>query len=197
MNKTQPSGKNRSEQQREQARSGLRVPLPVALAGLGMLAAGAPAHAATFYPQGVDDAYTMTQGQTLTADVGVNDYSWNGSTQEAVNKGCVGYFIDKSIGSQSYPPSHGTATITTSGVLTYVPDPGYLGQDKLKYFLHGIGGANCQGEHGCTYAEVTITVEPPKPTPTPTPVPTLAPVALGGLGALLGVLGMRRRQRRD
>ncbi|MBK6867484.1 MAG: IPTL-CTERM sorting domain-containing protein [Burkholderiales bacterium] len=105
-------------------------------------------------------------------------------------------------------PLHGTARIdAATGQLLYTPNQGFSGQDTLRYrhvpaapdaWPHCVGGS-------LENALVTITVEglpPPPPPPAPEPqitaVPTLEPVALGGLGALVGLFGLaaRGRQRR-
>ncbi len=203
MSIAQRLGNDRTEPPKTRARSGLRVPLPVALAGLGVLAAGSPAQA--YQAVGGPDAYTITQGQTLTADVVSNDYAVVGQqdpTRVDLPRACFVSLLGSEPWSWWTPPSHGTATITQDGVLTYVPEPGFVGVDKLRYlvllgderYAGSPGMAVCQGA-GCTSVEVTITVEAAPPVVTA--VPTLAPVALGALGALLGVLGMRRRRRRD
>ncbi len=216
MNKTPPLGKNRSEQHRAQARSGLRVPLPVALVGLGVMAAVAPTQAWAYRVAGTDDSYTMQSGTTLNVDVVKNDVAVDDSggpntglpANPPLPHDCFFTYLhptDWSDPPQSALPQHGTATITEHGGLTYTPNPGFVGVDTFKYFAKlddsypeysgGPGSQVCQGP-GCTFIQVTVTVTKPAPaSAVVTAVPTLAPVALGGLGALLGVLGMRRRRR--
>ncbi len=209
MTNSQRLSKSRGEPQGARARSGLRVPLPVALVGLGVMAAAAPAQAN--FPRLVADAYTTPMGTPLTANVLTNDYvsvSRDDATPVNVPRACLEVLgiaprgtVD---GSFAQGPTHGTATIQPDGNVTYTPDLGFVGVDTFKYAvrIYNIWPQDaltiqCNG-YECVAIEVSVTVTEPAPAPAVvTAVPTLAPVALGGLGAALGLLGMRRRRRRD
>ncbi len=95
-------------------------------------------------PVAVPDVYTVQAGQTLdvaaTAGLLGNDIDFNGGT----------VYVN------SYrAPSHGTLSVLTSGSLSYVPDPGFVGQDVVTYTLSdGIQQ---------TIGTVTIVVTDPPP----------------------------------
>ncbi len=192
--------------------AGLRVPLPVALVGLGVLAAAAPTQAWAYSVAGAPDSYTMQSGTMLNADVVANDFALDNSggpntglpANPPLPRDCFITYLPEPDWGQPLP-QHGTATITLNGGLTYTPNPGFVGVDTFGYSVKLVDGeypgrpdpSVCQGP-GCNFIQVTVTVTEPAPAPAVvTAVPTLAPVALGGLGALLGALGMRRRRRRD
>lgn len=152
----------------QSTKGGLRVVNPAVLMGLGILAAGtaAPVQAGP----AVDDAYTTTVNTPLT---GVN---------VTVNDSVVGGNSFVQIITPPLPAS-GTANLDPSGALTFTPAPGFTGTATLTYNLVD------QSADPNSVANVTITVAPPAVTA----VPTLTPVAIGGLGALVALLGARRR----
>lgn len=159
-------------QSAQPSKSGLKVVNPAVLMSLGILAAGVstPVQAGP----AVDDAYNTTMNTPLT---GVN---------VTVNDNVPG----NSIASVQIitPPllSAGTAILDENGALTFTPAPGFTGTATLTYNLVD------QSPAPNSVANVTITVAPPV-----TPVPTLAPAAIGGLGALVTLLAARRRSSKN
>ena len=140
--------------------SALRVPIQEVLVGLGVMAATSSVQAGPAQ----DDAYSMQPNTTLS---GVN-VTANDNPQGS-------YWV-------VLPPAaaqHGSASIDSPGVLTYTPNPGFVGSDSFSYTLH-------EG-NTVTTAQVNIMVAPVS-------VPTLAPAALGGLAGLLAFFGIRRRR---
>ncbi len=115
----------------------------------------------------VDDSFTLPRDTTLTgANLLANDQILPNST------------VSVSAG----PASHGTASVTSGGLLTYTPDPGYVGADSFTYSLGG-PSANLT-------ATVNLLVTPPT-----VAVPAVETAGLVGLSGLLAFLGMRRRRK--
>lgn len=154
-------------------KGGLKVVSPAVLMGLGILAASAaaPVHAGP----ALDDVYSTPLNTPLTGvNVTTNDSPFGNSYSVSIVT--------------PVDPAAGTATLEADGELTFTPVTGFAGTASLSYrLLDGSAAPN-------TVADVTITVTAPPAPPPPTPVPTLAPLAVGGLGALVALLGARRRQ---
>ena len=105
------------------ARSGMHVPLPAVLIGLGLLAAPAVGEAST----AVDDHYSIPFNSALTfASVIDNDL---------LDSNTFSVF-------ETFPAAHGTVSLQPSGDLTYTPDPGYHGQDSFGYRLDAGNSSN-------------------------------------------------------
>ncbi|MET4575794.1 Ig-like domain-containing protein [Ottowia thiooxydans] len=152
---------------------GLRVVNPAVLVGLGMLAAGtaAPVQAGP----AADDSYTTSINTPVT---GVNV-----TTNDSIEGNTYSVMIVT-----PPAPASGTATLTPEGLLTFTPAPGFSGTATLLYAL----GEEFPDSNSA--ATVTITVAAPAPV---TAVPALAPLAVGGLGALVALLGARRRVKKE
>ncbi|WP_028603907.1 Ig-like domain-containing protein [Ottowia thiooxydans] len=161
------------------AAGGLRVVKPAVLVGLGLLAAGAGAP--VLAAPATNDSYTTPLNTPLSGvNVTDNDSITPGNTYTVVML-------------TEPPASAGVANLNYDGLLTFFPAPGFSGTTTLTYNLDDVvAGSN-------TTATVTITVgAPPPPPPAPvTAVPTLAPLAIGGLGALVALLGARRRPKKE
>ena len=155
--------------------TGLRVPRPAALAGLGVAAgiAGTAAAQVIMVPPPVanPDTYSMLSNRVLT---GVNVLSNDNYTTVNTNVFTI----------LTLPAQHGTAAVGPLGDVTYTPLPGFKGTDTFAYVLQQFPG-------GASNALVTVVVEDPAQ-----PVPALDSAALAGLSGLLAYFGMRRRKQK-
>lgn len=150
--------------------SGLRIPLPAVMVGLGLMAAGAHTSAQA---AAVNDSYTVPSNSVLSGQNVTSNDTRDGNTYSVQLISNV---------------SHGTLSLQNTGVFTYTPNANFSGTDTFSYELDDFGGTTPNSA-----AQVTITVLPPQP------VPTLGGAAAVGLGAAVGLLGlgMRRRQRNN
>jgi len=89
---------------------------------------------------GVDDAYFTRKDVPITGDVSDNDYDPEGDTQ-------VSFTVVSG-------PSNGTLTFNTDGSFTYVPNPGFNGNDSFVYEVCDNGTPVA-----CDMATAHITVE--------------------------------------
>jgi hypothetical protein len=92
-------------------------------------------------PQAKDDSYTVVEGEKLTVPaVGIlgNDIDVDGSPISAIEVGST---------------AHGTLSLDAKGAFTYLPDPGFTGDDSFTYKL-------TDGTQESNVATVTITVRP-------------------------------------
>ena len=94
----------------------------------------------------------------------------------------------------SHAPSHGSIKYS-NGVMTYTPNPGYVGTDSFKYLICTVVQAPYTAQ-GCAVAVVNVTVTP-IPLPAATPVPALETWGLLSLSSLLAVFGFARSRRRQ
>lgn len=150
--------------------SGLRIPLPAVMVGLGLLAGGAHTEVQASVP--LNDNYftqmnTVLSGQNVTS----ND-TWESNSYSTTVISDV---------------SHGTLALQPTGVFTYTPDPGFFGTDTFTYRLNEVGGSTFTPNG---IAQVTISVTSPAQS-----VPALGTAGLAGLGAAVAALGARRRRR--
>lgn len=146
-------------------KSGLRVPLPAMLAGLGVLAAMAPtAEAAVANPD--------------TFSIPVNGFLAGGNLLANDTVGANSFTVLSTL------PLHGVANVAPSGLLFYSPNPGFAGVDTLGYTVNDGGPASS--------APVTILVGVQAPVATPT-LSQAALVGLAGLLAFFGI--RRRTQK--
>lgn len=97
-------------------KSGMHLPLPAVLIGLGLLAAPAVGEAGT----AVDDHYSIPFNSALTSASVIDNDLLNGNTFSVF---------------QTFPAAHGAVSLQTTGNLTYTPDPGYHGEDSFGYRL--------------------------------------------------------------
>ena len=95
----------------------------------------APAFPASAGPVAIDDAVVTTAGASVSGSVATNDTVPSGSTFELV-----------------VAPSHGTVVVDTDGAFTYVPSPGFVGDDTFGYRV-------CLDDK-CSSAVVYVTVTP-------------------------------------
>lgn len=146
--------------------SGLHVPLPAVLIGLGLLATPAVGVAGT----AVDDHYSIAVNSSLS---GVNVTANDSITP---NASVVVYSISG--------PTHGYASLQTNGLLQYSPQNGFQGQDSLQYGLDNASN---------TFATVFINVG--AVAGTAQPVPGLTPAGIAALSAAIAGLALRRRRK--
>ncbi len=108
-------------------------------------------------PQAVDDAAATPEGTSITISVTQNDSDRNG--------------VDRTTVTLAAPIEHGTATVdATTGVITYAPDPEFVGKDSLRYTIKDI--------KGLVSSEATVVIVIDLDDPTPTGVVNTAPLAL-------------------
>ena len=158
MSDERNAGKSKPGLAAERPKSGLRVPLPAMLAGLGVLAAASPAaHAATARP---DTFSVPVNGFLSAANLLANDTVAGNSTT----------FL-------TALPSHGVANVSPNGLLFYSPNPGFQGVDTLSYTVNDAGPSST--------APVTLLVGA-QPVATPTLSQT-ALIGLAGLLAFFGL----------
>jgi VCBS repeat-containing protein len=95
-------------------------------------------------PVAVDDTAETVADTPVEIDVTANDYDIDGT-------------IDKSTVTIVTDPSHGTTSVDpVTGVVTYTPDPGYIGSDSFEYTVDDNEGATSN------IALVEITVASPE-----------------------------------
>ncbi len=107
---------NKNPASENKSMSGLRVPLPAVLMGLGMLASASQlAKAAPSLA--VDDNYVV-QANSVLSGVNVVDNDSLGNSYSIIALS---------------PPSHGVAILDSFGNLTYTPTSGFAGADSFLY----------------------------------------------------------------
>lgn len=130
----------------------------------------------TVLPRAVDDALTVPAGGSGTVDVLANDLG--GLDPAALVVGAA--------------PAHGTAAVTPSHTVGYVPAAGFVGTDTLTYSVADAAGRR-------TTATVTVTVPLPAAPAAPPVASTgragtnqaqVVPVPTGGSVALLDAAGV-------
>lgn len=133
-------------------------------------------------PMTVPHRYTTVEGKQLSVS---RPGLWAGSH----NIGSLGVL------KITRQPAHGTLSVNTGrghGEFSYIPDPGFVGQDSFTYCDYPNATVGCLSYEG---TPVTITVAPDLPGSV-IPEPAI-PVVIGG-GALvfgLGLAAVRRRRR--
>lgn len=96
-------------------------------------------------PVAINDSYSLVQGGSFTASLGIDDLLFNDSDAD-----------DDSLTVNSTPVSdvsNGILTLGTDGTFTYTPTNGFHGTDSFTYEI-------TDGNGGMTTADVAITVEP-------------------------------------
>jgi gliding motility-associated-like protein len=95
-----------------------------------------------FYPNelpiAIDDSFSTSEDNTLSATVATNDSDPNGNP------------LAYSVGTQ---PAYGTVTMNADGSFLYFPSANYNGTDSFTYTV-------CDNYGGCDNATVTITITP-------------------------------------
>jgi hypothetical protein len=147
-------------------RTGLTVPLPAVLVGLGL--ATGPAVAQAQVDVALGDFFHVPSDVASFLPVTAND-TFVGNT-----------FV---FCGPAPNPLHGNVSAKGSQ-LVYVPDAGFVGTDTFQYCARS--GPLC---NAC--ATVTLAVGE-----VPSAVPALSSVAIAGLSGALGWLGLRARRRR-
>jgi hypothetical protein len=99
-------------------------------------------------PQAMDDAYETDQDVTLSVP----------SPGVMANDGDMNEYDTLLVDLMS-EPMHGQLTLNEDGSFTYIPDPGYFGEDSFTYVLMGLPPDILRSNYSDT-ATVTITIHP-------------------------------------
>ena len=125
-------------------------------------------------PTGTNTSYSMTGNVVINAGTMLSRGTLTGylATENTLTRSLTAVDVDGDTVTFSGVTltTHGTGTLSSTGLLTYIPTPGYIGTDTLAYVI-------TDGTLTSSVVTVTITVQDPNP-----PVVVAPSVGAGGGG---------------